>query len=149
MANIMNLIPELTGEELTSVGELVKDMSDDQAGTFASAYRAQAAYRATAERPEHRSVVNDPWFIVVAGVQRFYVGQIGMGLLFLFTGGFCLIGTIIDVIDHKKLATQYNLGVASELAMLVKGIVPSTRLSKGSALVSRSSWRKACCWRDR
>ena len=115
MANIMNLIPELTGEELTGVGELVKGMSDDQAGTFASAYRAQR------KDPSTVLLLTILGFIVVAGVQRFYVGQIGMGLLFLFTGGFCLIGTIIDVIDHKKLATQYNLGVASELAMLVKG----------------------------
>ena len=115
MANIMNLIPELTGEELTSVGGLVRGMSDDQLSTFAASYRAQR------KDPNTVLLLTILGFVVVAGVQRFYVGQIGMGLLFLFTGGFCLIGTIIDVIGHKKLATQYNLGVASEIAMLVKG----------------------------
>ena len=115
MANIMNLMPELAGEELTSVGALAQGMSDDQVSTFAASYRAQR------KDPNTVLLLTILGFIIVAGVQRFYVGQIGMGLLFLFTGGFCLIGTIIDVIGHKKLATQYNLGVASELAMRVKG----------------------------
>ena len=101
MANIM--LMELAGEELTSVGALAQGMSDDQVSTFA-------------QRKDPNTVANYPGFIIVAGVQRFYVGQIGMGLLFLFTGGFCLIGTIIDVINHKKLATE-----PSELAMRVKG----------------------------
>ena len=115
MVNIMNLMPELAGEELTNVGGLVRGMSDDQVSAFAASYRAQR------KDPNTVLLLTILGFVVVAGVQRFYVGQIGMGLLFLFTAGFCWIGTIIDVIGHKKLATQYNLGVANEIAMLVKG----------------------------
>ncbi len=37
-------------------------------------------------------------FIGIAGIHRFYVGKIGTGLLWLFTGGFLGIGTIVDVI---------------------------------------------------
>lgn len=37
-------------------------------------------------------------FVVVAGIHRFYVGKIGTGILYLLTGGFCLIGTIIDLV---------------------------------------------------
>ena len=32
------------------------------------------------------------------GVHRFYVGKIGTGLLYLFTGGLFLIGYIVDII---------------------------------------------------
>lgn len=32
------------------------------------------------------------------GIHRFYVGKIGTGLLYLFSGGFLLIGVLIDLI---------------------------------------------------
>ena len=59
-------------------------------------------------------------FLVVAGVQRFVLGQIGMGLLYLFTGGFCLIGTIVDLVNHKSLALEYNKNMAYETFQMVK-----------------------------
>ncbi len=34
----------------------------------------------------------------IFGLHRFYVGKIGSGLLYLFTGGFCGIGWIIDIL---------------------------------------------------
>ena len=46
-------------------------------------------------------------FFGVAGVQRFLTGQIGMGLLYFFTAGLCFIGTIIDLINHKRLTYVY------------------------------------------
>ena len=115
MANIMNLLPELEGEELTSVSALAKGLSDDQVSTFAVSYRAQR------KDPNTVLLLTILGFIVVAGVHRFYLNQMGMGLLFLFTAGLCLIGTIIDVINHKRLTTEYNLKVANEIAMRVRG----------------------------
>ena len=58
-------------------------------------------------------------FVGVAGVQRFLVGQNGMGVLFFLTGGFCLIGTIIDIINHKQLAFEYNQQMARESMAMV------------------------------
>lgn len=37
------------------------------------------------------------------------------------TAGFCFIGTIIDVINHKKLAFEYNQLKAQTIATMVKG----------------------------
>lgn len=49
--------------------------------------------------PKSRLVVILLWFFFgVLGVHYFYVGRIGMGLLWLITGGFFGIGWIIDII---------------------------------------------------
>lgn len=61
-------------------------------------------------------------FVVVAGVQRFLVGQIGMGILYLFTAGLCFIGTIVDLINYQDLAYEYNQRIANEVAEIAKDI---------------------------
>ncbi len=37
-------------------------------------------------------------FFTVGGIQRFVSGHIGLGILHVFTGGLCLIGTIYDLV---------------------------------------------------
>lgn len=37
-------------------------------------------------------------FLGAIGVHRFYVGKVGTGILYLFTGGICGIGVIVDII---------------------------------------------------
>jgi hypothetical protein len=39
--------------------------------------------------------------------------------LYLFTGGLCLIGTIVDLVNYKRLATDYNLTQMYESARMV------------------------------
>jgi len=38
------------------------------------------------------------FFVGVLGIHRFYVGKIGTGLLYLFTGGLFGIGWLVDII---------------------------------------------------
>jgi hypothetical protein len=42
-----------------------------------------------------------------------------MGLLYLFTGGLCLIGTIVDLVNHKSLSFEFNQKVARQVAGMV------------------------------
>jgi TM2 domain-containing membrane protein YozV len=58
------------------------------------------------------------WFI--PGLQRFAVGQIGMGILYFFTIGLCFIGSLVDLINHKSLAMEYNKKVAYESFQIAK-----------------------------
>lgn len=51
---------------------------------------------------------------LLPGLQRFIIGQIGMGILYLFTCGLCFIGSIIDLVNHKSLAFEYNKKAAYE-----------------------------------
>ncbi|MBZ0243813.1 MAG: NINE protein, partial [Bacteroidales bacterium] len=54
-------------------------------------------------------------FVGFAGVHRFILNQIGMGILYFFTAGLCLIGTIVDLVNYQNLTFTYNRQIASEI----------------------------------
>ena len=56
----------------------------------------------------------------VPGIQRFIIGQIGLGILYFFTAGLCIIGTIVDLVNHRTLANEYNQKMAFESFQLAK-----------------------------
>jgi TM2 domain-containing membrane protein YozV len=113
MARVIDVLPELTGEEMAYIQHILKDMSDEKARNFANVYRTRR------KEPMLVLITALLGLIVVAGVHRFIMGQIGMGLLYLFTGGLCLIGTIVDLVNHQKLAFEYNQKVANEVLALI------------------------------
>ena len=114
MARVIDVLPEITGEEMLYVQSLVKDMDDERARTFASVYRTRR------KDPQMILITALLGLVVVAGVHRFIMGQIGMGLLYLFTAGLCLIGTIVDLVNHQKLAFEHNQRVANEVLSMVR-----------------------------
>ncbi len=111
MASILQFMPELSGFELQYVQSITSDYDEDKLLNFANIYRARR------KDPQLILLTTLLGFVVIAGVQRFLVGQIGMGILYLFTGGLCLIGTIVDLINYQDLAFQYNQKVANEVKM--------------------------------
>ena len=116
MANLFQFLPELQGREMMFVQGLTKDFTEAQLMNFANIYRSRR------RDPQIILLTTLLGFVAVAGVQRFLINQIGMGILYLFTGGLCLIGTIIDLINYQDLAMEYNMQQANEAAMLVKAI---------------------------
>jgi TM2 domain-containing membrane protein YozV len=50
-------------------------------------------------------------FIGVAGIHRFMLGKTGTGILWLLTGGVCVVGTIIDLVNMKRMVGEYNYEV--------------------------------------
>ena len=61
----------------------------------------------------------------VHGIHRFVLNQIGMGILYLLTGGICLIGTIVDLVNYQRLTFEFNQPIAQQAAMMVKGPAPA------------------------
>lgn len=86
--NLINMIPSIEGEELVYLQMATKELTEEQMVNFIALYNGK---RKKTDQILLGCVLG---FVCVAGIQRFMVGQTGMGLLFLFTGGFCFIGTI-------------------------------------------------------
>ena len=116
MPNVFQLLPSLEGEEMAYVQSLIKDMTDTQAQQFAMAYSARR------KDPTTILILALVGFVGFAGLHRFMLNQIGMGILYFLTGGLCFIGTIIDLVNHRKLAFEYNSTVAQQVALMTKQI---------------------------
>jgi len=114
MTNILQVMPYLQGEELMYVQELVKDFDESKIQQFAAVYSTRR------KDPTTILLLTLLGLLGIAGIQRFMVGQIGMGLLFFFTYGLCLIGTIIDIVNHKKLSFEFNSREAQQVASMIK-----------------------------
>jgi len=107
-------MPFLEGEELLYVQELIKDFDESRAQQFASVYSSRR------KDPTTIMILTLLGFLGIAGIQRFILDQIGMGILYFLTAGLCLIGTIIDLVNYRKLAFEYNSRQAQQVASLVK-----------------------------
>lgn len=107
-------MPDLEPDEMGYVQTLVQPMTEDEARQFANIYRSRR------REPMLLLITTLIGFFGVAGIQRFLTGQIGMGLLYFFTGGLCLIGTIIDLVNHKRLAYEYNVKEADQVVAMMR-----------------------------
>ncbi|MFQ5570464.1 MAG: TM2 domain-containing protein [Rhodothermales bacterium] len=121
MSKVIRYMPELQGEEQVNVAQWMKGMTEEQAHHFAHVHRQRR------KDDMVTLIMALVGFFGLAGIHRFYLGQVGMGLLYLFTGGFCAIGTIIDLFNHKNLTARYNIAQANEVAQLIKGAFPETK----------------------
>jgi len=120
MSKVLQHLPELDGDEQVEVARLLNKMSDEQAEHFARIYRSRR------REPVHILILAAVGFIGAAGLQRLYMEEFALGLVYLFTGGLCLIGTIYDVIKYKDLALRYNRDVAVEVAGTVRQVYDDT-----------------------
>lgn len=62
-------------------------------------------------RPDKRNAAAVFWldmFFGFLGVHRFYLGHIGLGLVYLFTGGLFAVGAIVDLFIAWKITRKEN-----------------------------------------
>ncbi|HKK45490.1 MAG TPA: TM2 domain-containing protein [Balneolaceae bacterium] len=114
MARMIDFIPEIEGDEAAYVSKIMQSMDDETAQRFTHVYRARR------KEPQMILLTAVVGFFGVAGIHRFILGQLGMGILYLFTAGLCAIGTIVDIINYKNLAFEYNRDVARDAASLAE-----------------------------
>ena len=107
---IIYYLPELEEPERSFVSQLTATMSTPQVQQFAIAYRQQR------KEPQTILVMTVVGGVAIPGLHRFWLGQVGIGLLFLCTWGLLLVGTITDIIKHKELAFSHNRQLARRIA---------------------------------
>lgn len=99
------------------IEDLLKQLSDEEAKMFASIYRARR------KDPNLILIMALIGLAGIGGVQRFFIGHIGMGVLYLLTFGLCYIGTIVDIINYQDLAFEVNQKEALDVFQILKGNV--------------------------
>lgn len=119
MANVLRHLPELEGMELGYIQGLLKNMDDDQASLFAQVYRARR------KDSQMILILTLLGFFGFAGLHRFILGQIGLGILYILTLGLCFIGTIVDLVNYKSLAYEYNVKMAHETLAMISSHFPN------------------------
>jgi TM2 domain-containing membrane protein YozV len=107
--NLLQLIPGVEANELSYLQAITRDLTEEQIQTFAALYNGE---RKKSDTILIGAVIG---LLGVGGIQRFMVGQIGMGILYLLTGGLCYIGTIIDLVNYKKLTLEFNQQAANDV----------------------------------
>ena len=111
--NYFSTLPGIEYEELMFLQNLTKNMTDDQQRNFIMVYQNRR------KDPQTILICCIVSLFFIPGLQRFMVNQIGMGFLYLFTLGLCWVGSIIDLVNHKKLTWEFNQQEALQSASLV------------------------------
>ncbi len=106
-------LPGVSPEEIAYLQPLTANFSDNEFRDF------MAIYAGKRKKAQDILLFTLLGFIGIAGIQRFVVNQIAMGVVYFLTIGFCYIGTIVDLINHKSLTEEHNQRMAQEAAMLV------------------------------
>ena len=104
----------LQPEELVMIQNLTKEMTEYQQQQFFMFYNGKR------KKQQDLTIMTLIGFFGVAGIQRFVIGETGMGILYLLTIGFCGIGTIIDLINIRDMTMDYNQKQAMEAANMVR-----------------------------
>lgn len=100
---------------------LVQNLTDQQKMLFQSQY--------SSEKKDPTTVLVLSVLFGTLGVDRFMLGDTGMGLLKLFTGGLCGILWLIDLFTTKGRADEYNRRKAQEI---VNTILMTSQLNKSN-----------------
>jgi TM2 domain-containing membrane protein YozV len=78
------------------------------------------AYTSKRKSPQDILIFTIIGFFGVAGIHRFMMGQVGLGILYFLTFGLCWIGTIVDLVNNQALALEYNKKMGYESFQMAK-----------------------------
>ncbi len=107
------LIPSADVQEMEFLKNITATMDDEEFRRFISIYQSRRV------DPQLILLLAAIGLLGVSGIHRFYIGQVGMGILYFLTAGLCFIGTIVDMVNYKNLAFEYNRQKAEESRALI------------------------------
>ena len=114
MANVLHYIPDADPEEIGYLNMLISPMTEEQAQQFAMMYRHRR------KESSMILILALVGFLGFAGIHRFVVGNIAIGVLYMLTGGICGIGTSINHVNHRNITYEFNQKQAYEVATTMR-----------------------------
>lgn len=108
------LFAHLDVEESFSVKQIIDSLDEGQQEQFANVYLGKRRDTTLI------MICILAGFVGFNGLHRLITDRIGLGLVYFFTCGFLLIGTIIDLFRYKIIARTYNTKMAVETASWMK-----------------------------
>ena len=106
--------PGMTMDEYSFLHHASAGLTQNQTTTF------MAVYSSRRKNPADILVATLFGFLGLAGVQRFMTNQILLGFLYLITGGFLGLGTLIDAFNYKGITNDYNRHLAYDCYQIAK-----------------------------
>ena len=107
-------LPNLDGNERIFLHNVLGELPEEQQ------MAALTLYRGKRKDPAIILLLCLLGLVAVAGIHRFFLNQVGMGLAYFFTAGFCFIGTIMDAINYRELTLSFNQQMAAEAVATIK-----------------------------
>ena len=111
---LLSYFPTAQVEELDVIERETIDLNEREFEEFVIRYHAKR------QSPENMLLFAAIGLVGIAGIHRFLINQVGMGILYLLTGGLCLIGTIVDMVNYRQIAQEYNRKLIMETVDLIK-----------------------------
>src|ERR1051325_348088 len=94
---IVHYLPELDEPERSFIERLTAGMSHENIQQFAVAYRQ---VRKDPQTLRFMAIIGS---VAIPGLHRFWLGQVGIGFLYLLSWGLLLFGTITDIVKYQVL----------------------------------------------
>src|ERR1051326_3809638 len=95
---VTHYLPELDEPERSFIERLTAGMFHE------NIQQCAAAYRQVRKDPQTLRLMAIIGIVAIPGLHRFWVGQLGIGVLYLVTWGLLLVGTIMDIVQYRDLA---------------------------------------------
>lgn len=103
------MFPNMEYEERLFVEQITERLTEDEMKKFVMMYQSRR------QDSQNVLIFTLLGFVGISGIQRFIVGDIALGILYLFTAGLCFIGTIVDLVNYKSITINYNRKKAMEV----------------------------------
>jgi TM2 domain-containing membrane protein YozV len=110
MSLVAQLLPDAEFEEMQEIEMLMAGRSVEEIKKFIYLYRGRRKEQQTT------LILCLVGLFGFAGLHRLVNGDIGIGLLFFFTGGLCMIGTIVDLVNYRRLNLDANRRIMRDVA---------------------------------
>ncbi len=109
-----NMYSDLEYEEVVLIEDAIKNFSDKDKQRFLMVYRGRR------QDSTNMLIFILLGFFGVAGIHRFVIGDIALGVLYLLTAGLCWIGTIVDLVNYKTITLNYNRQKIMEISNMMR-----------------------------